>query len=195
MELGIGKHCRPAPRSRGFRFSFAAVVILIFGCSQSHEIDAHQLREHLLQNLGAFADSAAAFVICAADSHQPTDESLAWSGHFIALDEMAETLSSHFKDENLRFAFLMSTFTSAGNSNYKADVHAQTNGCSHAALQRAADFIANARNIQKRYLALPSDALGGHQLTSVSQGNSSKKTVPPRRPGETIEQYLKRTNH
>jgi predicted naringenin-chalcone synthase len=188
-------------RSRAFRLTFASLVILLFGCpvvvesSESPKIDAHQLREHLLKNLSAFADSAAAFVVCATDPHLPTDESLAWSGRQVALSEIVETISSHFGDKGLQSAFLMSTFTSAGDSNYKADVRAQTDGCSHAALQRATDFVAEARNIQKRYLAFPSDALTKHQLTGESQDHSSKSSVPHRRPGETIEQYLKRTEH
>jgi hypothetical protein len=155
-------------RSRAFRFSFASLVILLFACpvavesSQSPEIDAHQLRDHLLKNLGAFADSAAAFVVCATDPHLPTNESLAWSGRQVALSEIVKTISSHFGDEGLQSAFQMSTFTSAGDSTFKAGVRAQTDGCSHAALQRAADFIADARNIQKHYLAFPSNALKKH---------------------------------
>ena len=56
-------------RSRAFCLSFASLVILVFGSpvavesSQSPKIDEHQLREHLLRNIGAFADSAVAFVV------------------------------------------------------------------------------------------------------------------------------------
>ena len=188
-------------RRRAFRFTFAALVILLFGCpvvvesSESPIIDAQQLREHLLKNIGAFADSAAAFVVCATDPHLPTDESLAWSSRQVALSEIVETISSHFGDKGLQSAFQMSTFTSAGDSKYKAAVRAQTDGCSHAAMQRAADFVSDARNIQKRYLGFPSDALREHQLTGEGQDDSSKSSVPHRRPGETIEQYLKRTKH
>lgn len=186
-------------RSRAFRFACVSFLFLVFDCpvvvesSQSSKIDAHQLREHLLKNLGGFADSAAAFVVCATDPHLPTNESLAWSGHQVALSEIVETISRHFGDENLQRAFLMSTFTSAGDSTFKADVRVQTDGCGHAALQRAAGYVADARNIQKHYLAFPSDALREHQFTGKSVDDLSKSSVLPRRPGETIEQYLNRT--
>ena len=186
-------------QGRALPFIFSSLVILVFCCpvmvesSQPPKIDAHQLREHLLKNLDAFADSAAAFVVCATDPHLSNNESLAWSSRQVALSEIVETISSHFGDKDLQSAFLMSTFTSADDSKFKADVRAQTDGCSHAALQRASDFVADARNTQKRYLALPSDALREHQLSGKSLDNSSKSSVPPRRQGETIEQYLKRT--
>ena len=185
---------------RAFYRAFACLVtLLILGCPveeqspQSSEIDAGELREHLLKNLGAFADSASAFVVCATDPDLPTDESLAWSGHQIALDEIVETIAAHFGDEGLQFAFQMSTFTNAGKSDFKADVRAQTENCSQAARQRAAEFVTDARNIQERYLALPSDAL--KQSAGNRRSDSSGSSVPPRLPGETIEQYLKRTRN
>jgi hypothetical protein len=107
--------------------------------------------------------------------------------------EIVETISTHFGDKGLQSAFEMSTFTNAGNSDFKVDARIQTGGCSRASLQRAGDFVSDARNIQKGYLSLPKDALGTSQLTDKSLDDSSKSSVPPRRPGETIEQYLKRT--
>ena len=162
--------------------------------SQSTEVDAHELKEHLLKNLGAFSDSAAAFIVCATDPQLPTNESLAWSGHAIAMSEIVETISGHFGDEDLLFAYRLSTFTIAGESDFKLAVRAQTDECSRVALQRAAEFVSDARKIQKRYLTLPSDTLNKH-LTGTSQVDSSKTSVPPHLPGETPEQYLKRIGH
>jgi len=86
----------------------------------------------------------------------------------IAMMEIVESISAHFRDENLQFAFQMLTFTSAGEPDFKLDAHAQTDECSRAALQRAAEFVSDARKIQKRYLALPSGTLK-KQRTGTSQ--------------------------
>lgn len=112
----------------------------------------------------------------------------------IAMMEIVESISAHFRDENLQFAFQMLTFTSAGEPDFKLDAHAQTDECSRAALQRAAEFVSDARKIQKRYLALPSGTLK-KQRTGTSQVDSSNTSVPPRIPGETPKQYLKRIGH
>jgi hypothetical protein len=98
-------------------------------------------------------------VVCATDPHLATDESLAWSGHQIALDGIVETISAHFGDEGLHSRFQISAFASAGESDFKADVSAQTDNCNQAALQRAARFVADARDIQERYLAFPKNSI------------------------------------
>ena len=185
--------------TRALYCASACLATLLLGCPvevespQSSEIDAGELRESLLKNVGAFADSAGAFVVCATEPHLPTDKSLAWSGNQIALDEIVETIAAHFGDEDLQFAFQMSTFTNAGKSDFKADVRAQTGNCSQAALQRAAEFVADARTIRERYLALPSSAL--KQPPAQSQGDAAGRSVPPRLPEEPIEQYLERTRN
>ena len=142
----------------------ATSVVLLTGCDEQNDpeaskIDPLELKQHLLTNLGALADSAASFVVCATEPTVPDERSLAWSGHEIELSGIVEQLAKHFGNEALQFSFQMSEFTTVDEPGFRADTLAQTSQCGSDALQRASDYVVSIHLLAERYLALPRDAL------------------------------------